>query len=140
MPTNAPPSVNGTSQTQTFQFPFQPGSAGFPAMADPDEVIFQSIQALLLTGPGERRMHPSMGVSVDRLVFDNLTPLMKARVAMEVTRAIETYEPRARVMRVDSRLGKRSDGTETAIFVDVLYMAAGQQLSQTVEYPLSGSM
>lgn len=139
MPTNAPPPVNNSSLLLTFQFPFQLGQDGFPALADPSEAIFQSIQSLLLTGTNERLMHPNMGVSIDRLVFENLTTLLQARIAMEVTRAIETYEPRAKVLKVDSRIGKRSDGTETAIFVDVLYLVAGQPQSQQVEYPLVGS-
>jgi hypothetical protein len=124
---------------RTLAFPFQLGRAGFPSMASADHAIFQSIQALLMTGTNERLMHVDLGVNLHRLVFDNLTPLLQARIATEVTRAIETWEPRAEVMGVDSRISERSDGVETAIIVDVLYRVAGQLQSQQVPIPLAGN-
>jgi phage baseplate assembly protein W len=84
-------------------------------------------------------MHVDMGVNLHRMVFDNLTPLLQARVATEVTRAIETWEPRAEVIGVQSRLSDKADGVETAIIVDVLYRVAGQPQSQQVQVPLVGS-
>lgn len=124
---------------RTLAFPFQLGQSGFPAMASPERAVYQSILALLLTGSNERLMHVDLGVNLHRLVFDNLTPLLQARIATEVTRAIETWEPRAEVIGVQSRFSDKSDGVETAIIVDVLYRLAGQPQSQQVQIPLVGS-
>lgn len=140
MPTvNTPPPVTDAEIVKTLAFPYQLGQSGFPALADPTKAVFQSILALLLTGTNERLMHVDMGVNIHRLVFDNLTPILQARIATEVTRAIEDYEPRAQVLAVDSALGTNSEGGPTAIIVDVLYRVNGQTLSQQVEIPLAGT-
>jgi hypothetical protein len=115
------------------------GLSGFPAMSGSERAIYQSILSLMMTGTNERLMHVDLGVNLHRLVFDNMTPLLQARIATEVTRAIETWEPRAEVMGVDSRMGDKSDGVTTAIIVDVLYRVAGQPQSQQVQIPLVGS-
>jgi phage baseplate assembly protein W len=133
-----PPLVNAAI-TRTLAFPFQIGRSGFPAMSSANNAIYQSIQSLMLTGRNERLMHVDMGVNMHRMVFDNLTPLLQARIATEVTQAIESWEPRAEVLGVDSRISERSDGVDTAIIVDVLYRVAGQPQSQQVLIPLVGS-
>ncbi|MFA4971275.1 MAG: GPW/gp25 family protein [bacterium] len=141
MPTvNAPPPVSDAQVVKTFAFPFQLGKEGFPALADPDAALFCSIVALMLTGTNERLMHADMGVNIHRLIFNNMTPLLQARVASEVTQAIETFVPQAEVLAVDSRLSEKADGVETAIIVDVLYRRVGQpQTQQTqVTLPLAG--
>jgi phage baseplate assembly protein W len=137
-PLNQPPPVTDAATVLTLAFPYQLGQAGFPAMADPNKAIFYSIVALLLTGVNERVMHPDMGVNLHRLVFENLTPILQAQIATEVTRAIETYEDRAEVLAVDTRISATRDGVATAIMVDVLYRVAGQEVGQQVEVPVGG--
>ena len=138
-PLNQPPPVSDADVVKSLAFPFQLGKAGFPALATPAQVVFNSIVALLLTGTNERVMHADMGVNLHRLVFENLTPILEAQIAAEVTRAIETYEPRAEVMAVDARVSTMSEaGVVTAILVDVLYRVAGQPVQQQVEVPVGG--
>jgi phage baseplate assembly protein W len=140
MPTvNTPPPVTDAEIVKTLAFPYQLGQSGFPALSDYNNVVFQSILALLLTGTNERLMHVDMGVNLHRMVFDNLTPILQARIATEVTRAIEDYEPRASVLAVDSAIGTNTEGGPTAIIVDVLYRVNGQPVSQQVEIPLVGT-
>lgn len=139
MSMNQLPPLLDADIVRTLAFPFQLGLSGFPAMANAERAVYQSILALMLTGSNERLMHVDMGVNLHRMVFDNLTPLLQARVATEVTRAIETWEPRAEVLGVQSRLSDKADGVETAIIVDVLYRVAGQPQSQQVQVPLVGS-
>jgi phage baseplate assembly protein W len=137
---NQPPTVTGAAGALTFVFPFQAGASGFPAMADPVVAVYQSIQSLMLTGVNERVMHPDMGLTVYNLVFENLTPILQAQIAVEVTRLIETYEPRAEVVAVDSRMGEAVDGGQgTMIIVDILYRVAGQLVNQQVPIPLGGT-
>jgi phage baseplate assembly protein W len=137
MPTvNLPPPVTDADTVKTLAFPFQLGQAGFPALADPNQAVFCSILALLMTGTNERLMHVDMGVNLHRLVFDSLTPILQARIATEVTRAIESYEPRAEVLSVDSRMSDKSDGVETAIIVDVQYRVIGQPEGQQIQVPI----
>ncbi len=140
MPTlNQPPPVSDAEIVKTFEYPFQLGQSGFPAMAVVDRVIFCSIAALMATGTNERLMHVDMGVNIHRLIFENLTPILQARIATEVTRAIELYEPRAEVLAVDSRVSDTADGVSTAIILTILYRVAGQEQSQQVTIPLVGS-
>ena len=137
MPTvNQPPPVTDAEIVKTLAFPFQLGQAGFPALADPDQATFAAIVALLLTGTNERLMHADMGVNIHRLVFESLTPILQARIATEVSRAIEQWVPQAEVIGVEARLSEKSDGVETAIFVDVLYRKVGQSQAQQVQVAL----
>lgn len=136
MTVNKLPPLLDADIIRTLAFPFQLGRAGFPAMASAERAIYQSILSLMMTGPQERLMHVDLGVNLHRLVFDNLTPLLQARIATEVTRAIQTWEPRAEVLGVQSRISTREDGVSTAIIVDVLYRVGGQQESQQVQVQL----
>lgn len=138
--TNLPPPVTDVDLLKTLAFPFQRGPSGFPAMADPKRAIFYSIWSLLTTGKNERVMHPELGVNLHRFVFNNLTPILQARVATEVAKAISDFEPRAQVVGVESKMGTLEDGGTTAIIVSVLYRVAGQLQSQQVPIPLAGSI
>lgn len=130
---NKPPPVSDADIVRTLAFPYQLGTAGFPALADATNPVFQSILALLLTGTNERLMHVDMGVNLHALVFDNLTPILQARISTMVMQAIEQYEPRATVLAVDTILSTTADGVATAILVDVLYSVIGQQEDQQVQ-------
>jgi hypothetical protein len=72
------------------------------ALVHGDEAVRQSILLLLSTIPGERVMRPSYGCHLHRLVFwpnDDTT----AGLAMHYVRqAVERFEPRAEVLRVDA--------------------------------------
>lgn len=111
-----------------ISFPFRSSSTSFPKMSVSTQVIHDSIKALLLTSKEERVMRPDLGVNIHSYVFDNLTPIVRARIALDIKRAIEYYEPRVAVLSVDAVEG-RDDHT---IVIDVVYRVAGQNIRQQI--------
>lgn len=118
---------------RTIAFPFQPGAQGFPAMVTGiDQVVWQSIKALMTTALGERVMRAALGTNVQAFVFENLDGLTQARIATVTARAIALFEPRAEVLSVEARMGKDVGLEDTAIVIDVLYRINSQIYQQQV--------
>lgn len=106
-------------------FPFQKGSKEFPRQKTDDDVIEDNIRRILLTRLGERVMRPGTGSDTMNFVFENIGPVMRARLAREVRRAISEGEPRARIERVQV-LDRRDDVTKgRQIFVLLTYRVQG---------------
>ena len=80
--------------------PFVFDVTGYPASAEDDRLLHDSIFTILNTTPGERVMRPSFGSWLRRLVFDNLNTLTAARAEAEVRRALREWEPRITVQNV----------------------------------------
>ena len=84
----------------------RPGSACRPAAAwrssAGDEAVRQSILLLLSTIPGERVMRPTYGCHLHRLVFWPNDDTTAGLAIHYVRRAVERFEPRVEVIRVDA--------------------------------------
>lgn len=137
MPTaNQPPSTSDAQIAMSLAFPFQLGATSFPALADPTKSAFYHIVALLLTGRNERVMNPDMGVNIHSYVFDNLTPIMMARVASVVTRAISQWVPEVQVLKVVPTIEKNEDGLQSIVLLDIQYRIANQAASMQIPVPV----
>ena len=137
MPTaNQPPPVSDAQITLSLAFPFQLGSTGFPAMADPTKVVFYHIAALLLTGKNEKVMTPDMGVNIHSYVFDNLTPITMAKISSIVSSAIDLWVPEVQVLKVVPTIEKNEDGTQSLIILDIWYRVAGQSAQMQIPIPV----
>ena len=135
--TNLPPPVSDAQIVKSFAFPYQAGQTGFPALAQVRQVVYNSIVALLLTGTNERLMHVDMGVNTHKYLFEDLTPILSARLATDITSAITRWEPRATVLSVLPDEVKNDEGMRTALAINVLYSVAGQPVSQQVLIPVT---
>lgn len=135
--TNLPPPVSDAQIVKSIAFPFHAGQTGFPESADLNQIVYNSIVALLLTGTNERVMHADMGVNTHQYLFEDLTPILSARIATEVTTAIRLWEPRATVLSVLPDEVKNDDGLRTALAINVIYSVSGQSVSQQVLIPMS---
>lgn len=63
-------------------------------------LLIQDIQILLLTSPGERVGRPDWGAGLKALMWENLDTAVREGPGL-VKYALDTYEPRINVTRVD---------------------------------------
>lgn len=80
-----------------------------------EEAVKRSIKNILLTDYYERRFRPKFGANIRKYLFENITPLTLKAIQSDVTMAIGTYEPRARI--IDIKVSAPSDSNEVDITV-----------------------
>jgi len=107
-----------------ISFPFRKGVTSFPAMVEGDSVLADNIRRILLTPQGSRVMRPDVGSNLWEFIFDNVGPVLMARIDYEVRRAIAAGEPRVRVLQVSTDQVDLENG-DTKITVEVYYEANG---------------
>jgi phage baseplate assembly protein W len=85
------------------------GSAGLQisptggiAMVEDDEAVRQSLLLLIGTRPGERVMRPQYGCELHRVLFSPNDDTTSGLAIHYVRRAVERWEPRVEVLRVDA--------------------------------------
>ena len=66
-----------------------------------NNVINRSINNLMKTNAYERLFQPDIQGGISNLLFENFGPLTDSRLETAIEHAIETYEPRANVLKVD---------------------------------------
>jgi hypothetical protein len=116
-------------------FAFTP-SGGF-AMVDEDASVRQAILLLISTRPGERLMRPGYGCDLDRLVFSPNDGTTAGLAAHYVRRALETWEPRIDLLRIDA--GRSSeDASYLEIQVDYRVRATQRRDRITTRLSLDG--
>ena len=98
-------------RTFAFQHPDIPASQGTgilvgprggTAMVEMGESVRQAIFLLLTTIPGERVMRPDYGCDLHQLVFSPNDETTAGLAIHYVRRALDLFEPRAEVVRVDA--------------------------------------
>jgi phage baseplate assembly protein W len=75
-------------------FPLGVDRRGRIALAHGEDDIEQALQIILGTAPGERPMRPEFGCGIHRYVFDVVDAETLGRMELEISRAIERWEPR----------------------------------------------
>jgi phage baseplate assembly protein W len=76
-------------------------AGGIDTVAD-DDAIRQSLMLLISTRPGERVMRPEYGCDLSRLVFSPNDDTTAGLAIHFVRQAVERWEPRVEVLRVDA--------------------------------------
>jgi uncharacterized protein len=76
-------------------------AGGIDTVSD-DEAIRQSLLLLISTRPGERVMRPEYGCDLHRLLFAPNDDTTAGLAIHFVRHAVERYEPRVEVLRVDA--------------------------------------
>jgi Bacteriophage baseplate protein W len=78
--------------------PDEAGELRYPSL---DESIRQQIRVILLTRPGEQLMRPDFGAGLEDFVHEPNTITTRRRVRDAVSDALERWEPRIVVDRVE---------------------------------------
>lgn len=86
---------------QGWAFPLETDRTGSMKLVSRDREIWESINLILRTMPGERPMRPDYGCGIHDYVFASIDPDSAGRMAGEVRASLIRWEPRIRVEGVD---------------------------------------
>lgn len=110
---------------------------GAVAMVEDEAAVRQAILMLLSTMPGERVMRPGYGCDLQRLVFSPNDDTTAGLAAHYVRTAVETWEPRVEVLRVDAGASESDPGL-LEVIVEYRVRATQQPDWLTFALPLTG--
>lgn len=95
-----------------------------------NEQVQANIRNLVLTNPGERFYHPTFGIGIQGLLFENITPAVVSRVHEAIFQQISAWLPYVTIKAVDVNTD-RIDNNELRIKLD--YIIFGNEVDlQTV--------
>tara|TARA_Y100001949_G_C15932310_1_gene306228 strand:+ start:146 stop:541 length:396 start_codon:yes stop_codon:yes gene_type:complete len=80
--------------------------------------INRSIKNILKTQDGERLFQPNISGGIGALLFENFSNLTTTRLEAQVERAIEKFEPRADVIKVEAK----PSPDENAYYISITYV------------------
>jgi phage baseplate assembly protein W len=87
-----------------WAFPVSVGPGGGIALAEGEEDIRQSVRIIVGTALGERQMRPDFGCPAHELAFDPTDASLTGKARFYVRNALERWEPRIEVERVEARI------------------------------------
>jgi phage baseplate assembly protein W len=119
--------------SEGLRFPFAISARGVAAGSLLQRQVYEQIEQLLLTMPGERVNRPTFGCGVQRLVFANASP--EAAAAAQYTISVAINRHLDEVIQLDA---VRVTVQESTMFIDILYTMreSGEELSASFEQPL----
>ena len=117
-----------------WAFPVGVATGGGIALAGGEDDIKQAIRILLGTVLGERAMRPDFGSPVHDLVFDLADPALPGKARFYIANALEHWEPRINVERVDARI----EGSRLVIEVKYLVRQTNRRDNLVFPYYLQG--
>ena len=92
----------------------------------------QAIEIILSTAPGERPMRPEFGCGVHDFVFDTIDATTVAQMEAELRDALDHWEPRVIVERVDFNLDAVGEGL---LMIDIGYRVRATNTIRNLVYP-----
>jgi len=82
-------------------------------------------------------MHPEFGAGIERLVHEPNTLATRARVQERITAALERWEPRIILDRIDVDLGP--DPSEISVIIAYRHQLTGESAQLAVSVPIGGA-
>jgi phage baseplate assembly protein W len=113
-------------------FPLRTDATGGIALVRRDEEIAEAIRIVLGTAPGERPMRPEFGCAVHDYVFAPADEDTAGRVAFEVRRSLDRWEPRIDVDDVVVSFDRRKQDT---LYIDVRFTVRGTNNPRNLVFP-----
>jgi phage baseplate assembly protein W len=112
-----------------------------PFLPDPDtgdlawvggmDLIRQSVSTILDTEPGERVMLPGFGCGLRRYLMEPNTLTTRTSMAADIRAALETWEPRIRLVNVAVTPGE----DPYLVWVDIAYVRLADLRPDNLVYP-----
>jgi phage baseplate assembly protein W len=112
------------------RFPLRPVGGRLDWIAGQD-LVRQSIEAILGTEPGERVMQPAFGCGLSRYLMAPNTASTRAAIQQDVLTALGRWEPRIRVLEV----GVTSGDEPTLLWIDIAYLRLLDLRTDNLVYP-----
>lgn len=85
------------------------------AISYDNQAVIRSVSNLLLTNHFERPFQPDVGSNLEKLLFENITPLMEGSIAREIQDCITNYEPRAKIDNITVSASEDQNGYEVTL-------------------------
>ena len=86
--------------------------------------IARSIRNIVFTIPGEKFFNESFGSNINKSLFDNIDELSAIIIKDQITESIENFEPRVRLIRVNTF----PDFDNNSFDVTVIYEVTGADI------------
>ncbi|MFI1195291.1 GPW/gp25 family protein [Micromonospora sp. NPDC020750] len=115
-----------------WAFPLRTDATGGIALVDREREIVEAIRLILGTAPGERPMRPEFGCGVHDYVFAPADENTAGRIAFEVRRALDRWEPRIDVHDVVIGFDAEDAGV---LYIDVRYSIRGTNDPRNLVFP-----
>ena len=113
-------------------FPLQVDRSGGIALARGHDDIEQALGLILGTAPGERPMRPEFGCGVHDFVFDTIDAETIGRMETEIRSALDRWEPRIEVERIDFELDNSERGE---LIITIGYRVRATNHKRNLVYP-----
>jgi uncharacterized protein len=113
-------------------FPLALSPTGGVALTSGLADIERAIRLVLATAPGERPMRPEFGCGIHDFVFSPADATTAGLIAFEVRNAIERWEPRVDVDRVEVTV---ADDEPAKLYVLVAYRVKGYYDVRNLVFP-----
>lgn len=115
-----------------WAFPLRTDATGSIALVTREREIDEAIRLILGTTPGERPMRPEFGCAVADQVFAGADASTAGRIAYEVRRALDRWEPRIDVVDIAVAFDGGDSGT---IYIDIRYLIRGTNDPRNLVFP-----
>lgn len=102
------------------------------ASSEGEDSIRESIRIVLGTSRGERVMRPDFGCRIDELVFAPNDTSTATLIAVNITEALEKWEPRIEVLNVNA-VPDEEEGNKLNINIE--YMVKSSNSKNNLVYP-----
>jgi hypothetical protein len=112
-----------------LSFPPRVGDDGRLAWSGGEQNVRENIRVLLMTENGERVMREEFGGGLGTFLFEPNTPATHRRIQERVTRALDRWEPRVAVERVDVRAAEE---TASRVNITITYRLVATDLRERV--------
>jgi phage baseplate assembly protein W len=115
-----------------WAFPLRTDATGSIALVTREREIDEAIRLILGTTPGERPMRPEFGCAIADQVFAGADATTAGRIAYEVRRALDRWEPRIEVVEIGISFDDQDAGT---VYIDVRYRIRGTNDPRNLVFP-----
>lgn len=102
------------------------------ASSEGEDSIRESIRIILGTAKGERVMRPDFGCGIDELVFAPNDTSTATLIAVNITEALEKWEPRIEVLNVNA---VPDEEEENKLNINIEYMVKSSNSKNNLVYP-----
>lgn len=117
---------------QGWQYPLATDASGSVALTADDRNLVQAMRLILATAKGERPMRPEFGCGIHDYVFAPADANTAGRLAVEVRRSLNFWEPRIDVKSVDVTVDELSRNT---LYINIGYEKKGSYDPRNLVFP-----
>jgi uncharacterized protein len=100
-------------------------------MVDGEQIIRQSIEAILDTDPGERVMRPDFGCGLRHYLMEPNTTMTRSAMQRDIDVALSRFEPRIQLTNVAVTPGEEP----SLVWIEISYIRLADRREDNLVYP-----